>query len=134
MIYRFNVFLAKPFFKHFSLISKTLAIENSFNTLSLRSSWSFILFVYWQPCNHFNVTFKVLPTNVTNVIFPFSTTKLKHVSFVSFFPNKSFNIFVKPFWPLLPFLKWFSFHFWSIRLRQRFLHFLKVRHESFFMI
>ena len=42
---------------------------------------------------------KVLPTNVTNVS-PLPTTKLKRVSFVSFFPNKFFKFFVKTFFGL----------------------------------
>ena len=99
MIYRFNVFLAKPFFKHFSLISKTLAIENSFNTLALRSSWSFkfvCLLATLQPFQrNFQGFFQPNQRNQRN-FFPFSTTKLKHVSFVSFiFPTKSFNFLLK---------------------------------------
>ena len=91
------------------------------------------LFVSWQPCNHFNVTFKVLPTNVTNVS-PLPTTKLKHVifRFVSLSQQILSTFFVKPFLAFIAVLKWFLLHLYQSVAPTTFSTFLKVRHESFF--
>ena len=74
------------------------------------------LFVFWQSCNHFNVIFKVLLTNVTNVIFSlFPQQSWNTLVSFHFFPTKSFNFFwLKPFLAFIAVLKWFSFHLYQI--------------------
>ena len=115
----------------FCLIYKIIIFCSIFCSIDLLFDLQNIhfLFVSWQPCNHFNVTFKVLPTNVTNVS-PLPTTKLKHVSFFSFFPNKIFQFFVKIF----GFYCRFKVIFVSSLINSvapTFSTFLKVRHDDF---